>query len=85
LRTRVARHHPASSADATQGAVTRHSNNMLEYDAMKLLAIIGLGVCVYYLIDVASKWQQRNEVQKVIWFAFIAICAGLCFFVFLMN
>ena len=47
---------------------------------MKLLAIIGLGVCVYYVIDVTSKWRQSNE-----GFAFIAISAGLCFFVFLMN
>jgi hypothetical protein len=49
---------------------------------MKLLVIVGLGVCLYYVIDVASKWQQRNEVQKGIWFAFIAICAGWCFFCF---
>jgi hypothetical protein len=49
---------------------------------MKLLAIIGLGVCVYYVIDVVSKWQQRDEVQKVIWFAFIAIVLDCAFLFF---
>ena len=52
---------------------------------MKLFAILGLGVCVYYAINVASKWRIRNGIEKGVWFAFIAICAGLCLFLFFMN
>ena len=51
-------------------------------DTMKLFAIIGLGVCVYYFIEVVSKWENRNAIEKGIWFAFLAICVGLCLFIF---
>ena len=31
---------------------------------MKLFALIGLGVCVYYVIEVVSKWGNRNAFRK---------------------
>ena len=52
---------------------------------MKLLAVIGLAMCAYYLIDVALKWNSRDEVGKGIWLGFIAICVGLCLYIFWMN
>ena len=52
---------------------------------MKLFALIGLGVCVYHVIEVASKWGSRNAFEKGIWFAFLAICVGLCLFIFFTN
>jgi hypothetical protein len=35
---------------------------------MRLLAIIGLAVCAYYLIEVALKWNSRDAIGKGIWF-----------------
>ena len=52
---------------------------------MELFALIGLGVCFYYVIEVVSKWGNRNAFGKGIWFAFLAICVGLCLFIFFTN
>lgn len=45
---------------------------------MKALAAIGLAFFLYCLLQVVSKWQYRNAIEKTIWFIIIAVGGGWC-------